>query len=171
MREPARILSCVIHDLSIRAVTSSDLEALVSLTGSRDRALVRLQAAQHGDDSMLVAVRSSTVVGVESIRWRDGCDAPHPWLYGLEVAAGLRRQGMGRALVLAAEVLSRQRGAGQLTLDVDTDDDAASAFYSALGYTVARPHRHHWRSLDPHTGAVVAEGYAPTLIMRRALCR
>jgi GNAT superfamily N-acetyltransferase len=159
----------MIHPWLIRAATSSDLDDLVSLTGSRDRVQVRLQAAERGDDSMLVAVMSSKVVAVESIRWRNGCDMPHPWLYGVHVAAEMRRQGVGRALVKAAEAVSRRRGADCLSLDVDTDDDAASSFYAALGYTVIRPHQHRWRSLDPRTGAVLNEGTVPTLIMRRSL--
>src|SRR3954447_2360198 len=116
---------CMIHPWLIRAATSSDLDDLVSLTGSRDRVQVRLQAAERGDDSMLRAGVSSQGVAVESIRWRNGCDLPHPWVYVGHVAAEMRRQGVGRGVVKAAEAVSRRRGADHLSLDVDTDDDAA----------------------------------------------
>ena len=49
----------------IRAAVWSDLDAVVALAGSRDRAQVRLQAAERGSDSMLVAVLpSGPVVGM-----------------------------------------------------------------------------------------------------------
>jgi hypothetical protein len=44
-----------------------------------------------------------------------------------------------------------------------------SPFYEALGYAVTEPHEHHWRTLHPGTGAVLAEGVAATLNMRHAL--
>jgi ribosomal protein S18 acetylase RimI-like enzyme len=85
------------------------------------------------------------------------------------VAADVRRRGIGRALVRAVEDLARQHGAGHMSLDADIDEAGAIAFYQVLGYTVVRPHQHHWRALDPRTGAVIDEGTAPTLIMRRPL--
>ncbi|MCW3819177.1 GNAT family N-acetyltransferase [Micromonospora sp. DR5-3] len=130
---------------------------------------MRLKAAEHGEEGMLVAVLASRIVGAESIRWSQGCDPPNPWLYGLQVAAEFRGQGIGRSLVRAAEELGRRHGADHMSLDVDVDDARAIAFYEALGYTVVRHHQHHWRSLDPRTGAVINEGTAPTLIMRRLL--
>jgi len=118
---------------------------------------------------MYVAVLSGGIVGVASIRWVDGCDPPHPWLYGLHVATEVQRMGVGRALVRTAEDVARDRGARQMSLDVDIDDARAIKFYEALGYAVVRNHRHHWRSIDWRTGTVVAEGTAPTLIMRQPL--
>ena len=155
--------------LVIRPVAAADGAAAGALAGSPDRAEVRLQAAERGAEDMLVAAVPSGIVGAASIRWSDGCDPPNPWLYGLHVAADTRRRGVGRALMAAAEELARRRGAAHLSLDVDVGEAGAIAFYTALGYTVVRPHRHRWRSLDPRTGAVIAEGTAPTLILRRAL--
>ena len=139
------------------------------MAGSRNRSLVRMHAAERGDESMFVALVASGLVGIVSVRWRDGCDAPHPWLYGLYVAAEARRQGVGRALVRKAEAASERRGADHISLDVDVDDTAARSFYETLGYTVVRRHEHRWRSADPETGAVTNEGTTPTLILRRRL--
>ncbi len=94
---------------------------------------------------------------------------PNPWLYGLHVAIEVQRQGIGRTLVRTAEELGRRRGADQMSLDVDVDDAIAVTFYGALGYTVVRHHQYRWRSLDPVTAAVIDEGTAATLIMRRPL--
>lgn len=159
----------MIPGVVIRPARSSDLGGVSPLAGSRDRAEVRLQAAEEGGEEMLVAVLASRIVGAESIRWSQGCDPPHPWLYGLQVAADVRGRGIGRTLVRAAEELGRQRGASHMSLDVDVDEAGAIAFYEALGYTVVRHHQHHWRARDPRTGAVTGEGTAPTLIMRHAL--
>ncbi|WBB94590.1 GNAT family N-acetyltransferase [Verrucosispora sp. WMMC514] len=153
----------------IRAALGTDLNGLGELARSRDRAEVRLQAARRGAEEMLVAMAAGRVVGVVSVRWRDGCDPPNPWLYGLAVVASARRRGIGRALVEAGEAAGAARGADAMSLDVDVDDEAAVSFYARLGYVIVRPHRHRWRAIDPGTGAVTAEGTASTWIMRRRL--
>jgi ribosomal protein S18 acetylase RimI-like enzyme len=153
----------------IRPAAPGDLDRIAGMAGSADRAEIRLRAAEHGDETMLVAVIDAEVVGVTSVRWSDGCDPPHPWLYGLHVAAGHRRRGIGRALTAAGEDAARERGAAYLSLDVDRADDRALSFYRGLGYRRVREHEHRWRSVDPHTGTVTATGTADTWIMRRAL--
>ena len=150
----------------VRPAAASDLRAVTPLAGSADRAAARLQAAAGGHDGMLVASGPGGVVGAVSVRWTGGCRPPHPWLYGLHVAAANRREGIGRALVRAAEELARRRGADRMTLDVDVDDTAAIRFYEALGYAAVEPHLHHWRAVDPRTGETTGEGTAPTVIMQ-----
>lgn len=71
----------------IRAALDTDLDGLGESGGVAGRAEVRLQAARRGAEEMLVAVAADRVVGVVSVRWRDGCDPPNPWLYGLAVVA------------------------------------------------------------------------------------
>ena len=159
----------MVPGLLIRPAEAADLDLVTPLAGSRDRAETRIRAAGRGDDSMLVALLADAIVGAASIRWTGGCDPPNPWLYGLYVAAEVQRRGIGRALTRAAEDLARQRGAGHMSLDVDIDEAGAITFYEVLGYTVVRPHQHHWRALDPRTGVLIGEGTAPTLIMRRPL--
>ena len=143
----------------IRPAVPADLDLLAGMAGSRDRAEVRLQAAARGDESMLVADDA----GVVSVRWWDGCDPPHPWLYGLFVEPAARGRGVGRKLVEAAEALA----AGAVFMSLDAGE--AAGFYRRLGYVVVREHRHHWRWLDPRTGAVTATGTADTWIMRHRL--
>ncbi|WP_218577612.1 GNAT family N-acetyltransferase [Phytohabitans rumicis] len=147
-----------------------DLDSVSALTPTRDVAEVRLQAAERGAEDMLVAVVDG-VVGAVSVRWQHGCDTPNPWLYGLAVLAPARRHGIGRALVAAAEAACTARGVHTISLDVDTDNLGAIAFYRKLGYESVRPHEHRWRSFDPRTGAVTGEGTASTWIMRADLGR
>jgi hypothetical protein len=85
--------------LVIRSVTPADGADVGALVGSPDRAEVRLQAAVRGVEDMLVAAVSSRIVGAASIRWSGGCDPPNPWLYGLHVAAEVRRHGVGAPII------------------------------------------------------------------------
>ena len=55
----------------------------------------------------------------------------------LGVAAAARRGGIGRALMDAVEVQAQTWGAAAVTLDVQSFNPEAIAFYQALGYTVA----------------------------------
>jgi ribosomal protein S18 acetylase RimI-like enzyme len=55
---------------------------------------------------------------------------------GLAVAAAHRRQGVGRALLAAAEAAARERGARKLTLRVLGTNAAARALYEAYGFVV-----------------------------------
>src|SRR2546423_10225277 len=111
--------------LLIRAVRNLDVDSVGELAGSRDRAEVRLRAAERGEEDMLVSVAEGEVVGVVSIRWQAACDPPHPSLYGLAVAALARRRRIGRALVDACEGTSLARGAEAVSLDVDADNAAS----------------------------------------------
>lgn len=52
----------------------------------------------------------------------------------LAVAEAARRQGVGRALMNWAEQQARQRGKFAVVLDVASDNQAAIAFYRALGF-------------------------------------
>lgn len=62
-----------------------------------------------------------------------GCDGHRGWVYYLGVAPARRRQGLGMAMMAAAEAWLRARGAPKLQLMVRDDNDAALGFYAALG--------------------------------------
>ena len=53
----------------------------------------------------------------------------------LAVTPGMRRQGVGRALVQNAAVHAQGLGAGALFLEVAKDNEAARKLYSGLGFT------------------------------------
>jgi ribosomal protein S18 acetylase RimI-like enzyme len=62
-----------------------------------------------------------------------GFDGHRGWVYYLAVAEAARRQGVGRALMAAAEVWLQSRGAPKIQLMVREDNEAALGFYEALG--------------------------------------
>ena len=61
---------------------------------------------------------------------------PVPFIYGIEVDAGQRGKGYGRAIMLAAEEECRRLGFSRLDLNVFGDNSAAIALYDSLGYAV-----------------------------------
>jgi ribosomal protein S18 acetylase RimI-like enzyme len=62
-----------------------------------------------------------------------GHDGHRGWVYYLAVAPERRRAGLGRAMMGAAEDWLRAHGAPKLQLMVRDTNDAAQAFYEALG--------------------------------------
>jgi ribosomal protein S18 acetylase RimI-like enzyme len=65
-----------------------------------------------------------------------GYDGHRGWVYHLAVAADVRRNGYGRALMAAAETRLRALGCPKLNLQVHRFNAEVVAFYEALGYTV-----------------------------------
>ncbi|MEZ0243359.1 MAG: GNAT family acetyltransferase [Sphingomonas sp.] len=61
-----------------------------------------------------------------------GFDGHRGWVYYLAVSPAHRRQGLGRALMAAAEAWLRERGAPKIQLMVREDNEAIG-FYEALG--------------------------------------
>ena len=90
------------------------------------------------DDLLLVArlveplpgAQASAVVGTVMA----GYDGHRGWLYAVAVAAVARRRGVGSALVSAAVEALRERGCVKLNLQVRAGNEAAVAFYAALGF-------------------------------------
>lgn len=62
-----------------------------------------------------------------------GFDGHRGWVYYLAVAPERRRAGLGGRMMAAAEAWLRARGAPKIQLMVREDNEAASAFYEALG--------------------------------------
>lgn len=62
-----------------------------------------------------------------------GDDGHRGWVYYLAVAPDRRRQGLGRALMVAAEDWLRARGCPKIQLMVRSGNAEALGFYAALG--------------------------------------
>jgi ribosomal protein S18 acetylase RimI-like enzyme len=62
-----------------------------------------------------------------------GSDGHRGWVYYLTVAPERRREGLGRTMMEAAETWLRTRDVPKIQLMVRDDNEAALAFYEALG--------------------------------------
>lgn len=81
-------------------------------------------------DLFLVALDGGRVIGTVMA----GYDGHRGWLYAVAVDPDARRAGLGRRLVGAAEERLRARGCVKVNLQVRAGNDAAVAFYEALGF-------------------------------------
>lgn len=84
------------------------------------------------DREILLAEDRERVIGTVMV----GYDGHRGWLYAVAVHPGARRTGLGRRLVAQAEDRLRARGCVKLNLQVRAGNDAAVAFYQALGYAI-----------------------------------
>jgi aminoglycoside 6'-N-acetyltransferase I len=97
---------------------------------------------QHGPGSMpeavLLAVEGDRVVGFAEVSRRayaEGCEtSPVGFLEGWYVVASRRRQGVGRALVQAAEAWARSLGCTEFASDALAENSASAAAHRALGF-------------------------------------
>jgi ribosomal protein S18 acetylase RimI-like enzyme len=87
--------------------------------------------ALAGSTSTILIVRDGEAI-IGSIMV--GFDGHRGWVYYLAVAAGHRRNGLGRTLMAAAEAWLRARGAPKMQLMVRNGNVAALGFYAALGF-------------------------------------
>lgn len=100
---------------------------------------------RHPDAAVLVALLGEEVVGRLSLA-RD----PHPASrhvadLGLMVSSAHRREGIGRALLEAAEDWARPAGIRKLELHVFPHNDAARRLYESCGYEQEGYRRSHYR--------------------------
>jgi putative acetyltransferase len=110
---------------------------------------------RHPDAAVFVAEEDGLVLARLSIA-RD----PHPASrhvadLGLMVAAEFRRQGAGRALMLAADDWARSVGVRKLELHVLPYNTAAIALYEQVGYAREGVRRNHYRHGDGYVDAVL----------------
>ncbi|HMG47729.1 MAG TPA: GNAT family acetyltransferase [Allosphingosinicella sp.] len=115
---------------------AEDAEAVIALW--RDCGLTRPWNDAAADFARAVAGPSSAVLllregGAPAASVMVGCDGHRGWVYYLAVAPPRRREGLGRAMMDAAEVWLRARGAPKLQLMVRDDNEEALDFYAALG--------------------------------------
>ncbi len=113
-------------------------------------------ARQEADESTyLLAWHGELPVGHGEVRW-NGCAAPEvravagacPEINGLAVAQRLRSQGIGTALIRAAEHLARTRRLPAIGLGVDETNTRAAALYERLGYRPVAPYVDRWAYVD-----------------------
>ena len=65
-----------------------------------------------------------------------GYDGVRGWIYHLAVTPAARRQGLGAAMMAAAESALAARGCPKVNLQVVADNAGVARFYERLGYAV-----------------------------------
>lgn len=125
-----------VHLPLIDVAGSDDEAAVVALW--RACGLTRPWNDPHADFRLALAGGSAAVLTARGGEQLDGAvmvgfDGHRGWVYYLAVAPERREQGLGRALMQAAEEWLKARGAPKIQLMVREDNDAALGFYEALG--------------------------------------
>lgn len=99
-----------------------------------------VRAAIHEEDEhWLILGANGWVIAYGMLRgWHDGYKAPS---LGVAVSRMWRRQGYATAMILFLHYLAGQRGASEVVLHVDADNDSAQSIYKRFGYL---PHGDRW---------------------------
>lgn len=129
--------------ITIRPLAHGDAPAVTAL--SSDLGYPADQAAMATRLAVVLAAPGHAVFGGDGedgqlLGWVHVCsrllliDPPSAFVEGLVVAPDARRQGVGRALMAAAEDWSRRHGAQTIRLRSGATREDAHAFYRALGY-------------------------------------
>jgi ribosomal protein S18 acetylase RimI-like enzyme len=130
------------HVLRIRPADAVDGEAIAPLLAglgyevTSDELADRIGRHSRGGEPVLVARLGDTLVGCLTWHVTPVIHRPKPVgrITLLVVAEKARRQGIGRALVEAAEAKLRQRGCGLIEVTSNVKLRAAHAFYRRLGF-------------------------------------
>ncbi|MEX1345352.1 MAG: GNAT family acetyltransferase, partial [Candidatus Limnocylindrales bacterium] len=123
--------------MHIRPYRAADTEAVIALWEACDLTRPwndpRADIARKLADSpelLLVGEEEGRVVGTVMA----GYDGHRGWINYLAVAPASRARGLGRALMDAAEERLAALGCAKINLQVREGNDAARAFYEAIGY-------------------------------------
>ena len=95
------------------------------------------------------------VVGRLSIARDQHPASAHVADLGLMVAAGWRRRGLGRALLVQAVEWARASGVSKLELHVFPHNDAAIALYEQFGFEREGYRKRHYRRPDGYVDAIL----------------
>jgi ribosomal protein S18 acetylase RimI-like enzyme len=121
----------------VRSATEADEEAVVALwracnlTVSYNDPIADFRFARAREASdILVATDKATIVGSVMA----GHDGHRGWLWYVAVDPARQKQGIGRALVRAAEDWLRHRGVPKVHLMVREANAAVIEFYAKVGY-------------------------------------
>jgi ribosomal protein S18 acetylase RimI-like enzyme len=126
--------------VSIRSFRETDRRPLVQLwtevfpddpPRNAPERMIDGKLASH-PELLLVAEAEGRVVGAVIA----GFDGVRGWIYHLAVAPARRRRGIATRLMHAAAEGLRRAGCAKINLQVRAANDAAVAFYRALGYDV-----------------------------------
>ncbi len=126
---------------TLRAVERTDFESLYQLDQqcfpegiaySRTDLLAFL-SAPHSIE-LLAESTSGAMVGFIIAELRRKGEARVGHIVTIDVAASMRRKGLGRALIFAVERRLREMRIDRVRLEVSVDNDGAQGFYAEEGY-------------------------------------
>jgi hypothetical protein len=130
----------MIAGLAITAIEDADVTSVVSLwercdlTRPWNDPVADIALARKGPNSTVLLGREDEKVVASAMVGHDG---HRGWVYYVATAPDRRGQGLGRAIMNAAEDWLRQAGIAKLQLLVRQDNAKASAFYETIGYDEA----------------------------------
>jgi hypothetical protein len=123
--------------LAIREVTDGDIDALVALwdaaglTRPWNPPLRDIALARRGEHStILTGWLGEALVGSAMV----GEDGHRGWVYYVGADPSHRGQGVGRAMMKAAEAWLTARGVWKMQLMVRADNTAVHDFYQSIGF-------------------------------------
>jgi ribosomal protein S18 acetylase RimI-like enzyme len=131
----------MIAELAIAEIEDTDVAAVVSLwercalTRPWNDPVADIALARKGPSSTILLGRENDRIVASAMVGHDG---HRGWVYYVAVDPDWRGQGLGRAIMTAAEDWLRQAGIAKLQLLVRRDNAKASAFYETIGYDEAQ---------------------------------
>ncbi len=119
-------------DVTLRVATGADIPRIAELLeeGFGHAVVVSDIRLDTEHQRQLVAEQEDEVVGCLNVKLAAGRGS----IYGFVVAADRRGQGIGRDVLRRACLDLRHHGAGQVDLEVATDNDNALGLYQSLGF-------------------------------------
>jgi ribosomal protein S18 acetylase RimI-like enzyme len=130
----------MIAGLAITAIEDADVSSIVALwercglTRAWNDPTTDIALARKGPNSTILVGREDEKIVASAMVGHEG---HRGWVYYVAVDPDHRGQGLGRAIMSAAEDWLRQAGIAKLQLLVRQDNAKASAFYETIGYDEA----------------------------------
>lgn len=102
------------------------------------------QLVRSADADTWIAEEDGQLAGFAIIEWPGAADEMVGYIQTIEVSSAYRRRGVGMELLRRLEDAARARGAVQIWLHVDAENNAAIRLYLAEGYTKRGMHAHYY---------------------------
>ena len=96
----------------------------------------------------------------------EGCNGATPHVEGWYVSPDWRNQGVGRALINAAEAWARSRGFNELASDTTADNELSQRVHQRLGFEITERSVHFRKPLEPLNGSLAGQVEAKAEIDR-----
>ena len=112
--------------------------------GPREQTFEYYSNIVSGGHSHFVAVRDHHVLGWCDVLPLIGQMRAHAGVLGMGVSAGERGRGVGKALIQAAIARATERGLSRIELTVHSENKAAQALYTNVGFVHEGTQRDGW---------------------------